>query len=244
MVDDAVFSAAQSNPILVTPISQNNPIAPSYLPSNSDHNYGMASSDPTPEICDSFSWNAASFRDFITGVETPSSDWNWSFNEKQKNVLCSAHQFLPSGKIMMKTINVLNDRKVELFMNGKSVAPLDLSLEFRSKVELSHIISAFDDKRTCNGIEDETLDTLEITKNSSGFKDGNIWRSKECTGITDKTLFCDNCRTLKNWLQNREKCTPKLEDPRKVAKKLYSMKRALQRMKSKEQVIFNLSQYT
>ena len=206
----------------------------------------MACPDSTPAIRESFSWNAASFPDFINGVKTPSSDWNWSFNAKQKNLFCSAHQFLPNGKIMMKTINVLNDRVVELFMNGKSVAPSDLSLEFRNKIGLSHIISAFDEKRPCNGIEDqETLDTLEFTKNCSGFKEGNIWRSKECTGIAEKKLLCDKCRIFNIYLKKRAKCSPKSKDPKKAARtKVHSLQQTLRRLKSKEQVILNLSYYT
>lgn len=238
VIDDAAIPST-SNPIFAKAIPLNSSTAPPCEPcSYSDHNYGMMRPPSPPMLLDSLTLDGAGFRQFITGINLPSSDWNWSFNEKSKNLLCSAHQFQPDGALIIKTIKILNSKEVKFFINGKSVLPSNLASEFRNKEALAQIICSFDSRRPCEGFFNQSLEAVEVSKTCSGIREGNIWWSIECTKLSEIRNLCNKCRCFKKTLLKKSKYTPKPKDPLKAKRKLATVRRALKRMTRRVEVIF------
>lgn len=201
-----------------------------------DHCYGIRPSSSIPTVEEPYlDLDAVGYRDFISGVRFPSAEWDWSFNERTKLLICSCHSISHDGVMTIKTVRILTKSKVELFLNGKSIKPLHMKFEFQMKKELSNILEAFHIRKRCKGIVEESLTDVKVTDKCAGIKDGNVWRSKECLGLANINVLCSKCQLLKKYLRRMKKKDPtNSKDLKKNYKqKLNTSRKALQRMKCK-----------
>ncbi|XP_057366562.1 uncharacterized protein LOC130687415 [Daphnia carinata] len=227
--------AKKGNPEIVASQVEESRSVSSSAVHDCDHSYGIRPSCSAPTVEEScLDLDAVGYRDFISGVSFPSAEWYWSFNERTKLLICSCHYLSHDGVMTIKTVRIITKTKVELFLNGKSIQPPYIKLEFHKKTELSKILEDFHIRKTCLGIVEESLKDVEVTDKYAAFKDRNVWRSKECLGLANTRLLCLKCQMLRRNLRRMIKNPIKSKDFKKYyRRKLDTSQRALQRMKQK-----------
>lgn len=167
-------------------------------------------------------------------VKLPSPGWVWSFHEENKHMFCSSHQFSTSGKLLIKSVQILNKNQALFFINGRSISALILKREFQSQRGLSEILAAFDSKKPCIGIQNQSLDQIQVSEKVGGVREGGVWRSKQCDVFTDKKNLCSKCRSLKIYLMKKKRAPPKDENRHK--RKLRTCQNKIQRMTRRKEV--------
>lgn len=178
--------------------------------------------------------NAADFAELTRGVKLPSCGWVWSFDEQTKNAFCSNHEF-SDGKLMIKSVQILNKNQALFYINGKSISTSDLICQFQNHKELSDILVTFHSRIPCVGIENHSLENIEVSDRCLGMKEGNVWRSKQCVVFAEKKNLCSKCQNLKVYLMKKKRLPPK--DPMVRKRKLRTCQKMVQRMTRRQEVV-------
>lgn len=186
--------------------------------------------------------------------------WVWSYNSKKQTICCTFPNILPDGSAIIKVVKILKSQKVAYLLNGRVIPPIGLVSGFKSIEEISLLITEFDRKTSCVGI-DSGLQEVKVSARFAGIEstrvkvparlsgviaDG-IFRSKNCLTLVEKTKACIKCRQLAYYLsqrlkkaqkpielKNRNKKYPLSSDTRK--RKLDGCRRKIRTMESKFKV--------
>ena len=154
-----------------------------------------------------FEINFATYQSLSMLVKLPNLGWMWSFDNSAKSIFCSNVNLSPSGKFVMKSVQVLKSQKVAYILNGRQISSKDLPRCFSSIEKLSALIVTFGEKSPCNGILDHSLHTVKMSSKLSCYWDPNsgILRSTKCAFVSDKINLCEKCRQLKTYLRRKQK---------------------------------------
>jgi hypothetical protein len=138
----------------------------------------------------------------------------------------------------IKSVKIITKTKVALYVNGKPITPPDFKSEFQSKEDLANILEDFHCRKICQGIVDVSVPDLLVTDKCSGYKEGNLWRSKLCVGVADpvSSILCSECRHFRKYLKSRvnnQKNSKRKNTKEHYQLKLSSTQQALRRAKSK-----------
>jgi hypothetical protein len=122
---------------------------------------------PTAEAASTstFETNFATYQSLAQLTKLPNfgHGWMWSFNESNQTICCTNPNFLPFGKMLVRTVQVLASQKVLYYFNGKKISSSDLENNFSLIEDLSRLIIAFGLKTICTGISDRTLHTVDTS---------------------------------------------------------------------------------
>ena len=182
--------------------------------------------------------DSSDFLKISSEVNLPSKDWHWSFNERKKNLFCTLQDFSTGGKLIVKSVQILNVNKALFYINGKSVVTPELNGDFQNNQELTNVLATFDSLKPCLGIENSSLESVEVSKKFEGMRDGNVWKSKHCNGFAEKKNTCDKCRSLKGYLMKRKRSEASTPDKKedKLKKKLRARQQIIRRMTRHKEV--------
>ena len=169
---------------------------------------------PTAEAASTstFETNFATYQSFAQLTKLPNfgHGWMWSFNENNQTICCTNPNFLPCGKMLVRTVQVLASQKVLYYFNGKKISSSDLENNFSSIEDLSRLIIAFGLKTICTGISDRTLHTVETsTRTSCVWDNDGVLRSTKCSFVSEKSKLCEKCFALKQYIRKKLKTTQK-----------------------------------
>jgi hypothetical protein len=108
-----------------------------------------------------FETNFATYQSLAQLTKLPNfgHGWMWSFNESNQTICCTNPNFLPFGKMLVRTVQVLASQKVLYYFNGKKISSRDLEINFSSIEDLSRLWI----KKICTGISDRTLHTVDTS---------------------------------------------------------------------------------
>lgn len=185
----------------------------------------------------------AALRCFSSYVKLPSQfSWAWSLNKKDNILSCSNCSLSRHGSFIIKTVRIISENSVSFLLNGNTIAPKDVALNFSTYQELSALIHSFSEKRYCEGIPQSSLKDVKVSGRVSGVQDvSGRWRSKHCMYLVDsiyKTVeTCSMCKKLKKyWKKTSTNVSKKKEDKEKARQTLRMYRRRIHTLEKLDKV--------
>lgn len=134
-------------------------------------------------------------------VPLPSQDWFWLLNKVHKQASCSVNVTL-KDQLLIKTAIITSPTTVTLLANGKPVSLTNLKTTFADYRDLYKTLLKFHTATLCQGITDESLKKIKLSKTVAAFKekDGTI-RANLCTFLSCPSNECKKCRRVRIYLK-------------------------------------------
>ena len=166
--------------------------------------------------------NFATYKTLVAMVKLPEC-WLWSYDRSQKTICCINTKFLPDGTSVMKAVTMHDSQEVSYYLNGHKIGPIGLGRSFTNFEDISRLIFNFDRKKFCNGVDSSLQDVgipagvagiqnecrLKVSARFAGMLDSGVFRSKNCSILTERKKSCVNCRQFKSYLLKRLRNQPK-----------------------------------
>lgn len=171
-------------------------------------------------------------------VKLPSG-WNWAYNRKSKSAVCITWLTAPDGSLNMKTICIRSPNRVSFHFGEKTILMPTTTGMYQNFDQLSDSIASFHRQKHCRGILNPALNNVNVTEKCSVYKDGEVWRSTECTFLAvlkSNTSRCIKCANMVRYLRKKLK---NQKNPANPNRKLDVANQKIRRMQAKEMVFIN-----